>query len=460
MTDHRPDPGTHGTETPARPAIGPTQIRIAIAIALGVATIAGIGFAGSYTAVTAEAVAKGFGWFAHVLILGVDIGIAVFFALDLFLTWLRIPFPLLRPAAWLLTAATITFNAAVSWPDPIGVSMHAVIPVLFVIAVEAARHTIGRLADIEADRHIESPPLIRWLISPWPTYRIWRQMRLWHLRSYSDVIEQQKQLKVYRARLRADYGRQWRREAPAEKLLVFQLARFGTSVSDALAAPEVEAEVQRRAEVERRTEAQRRASAEAEAAREAEAKHRAEAEALRIREAEAEAALAEIARQQRLADTEAEDAIAAVEARRRKAFQEQQAAEAEAQLAREREALQLARDLERAEAEALRAARERARLEAETAKPKPSNAEAEPPRRPKPKPGPEAKPAAPLGGKRAQVEAEVQAVLDLILAEGYGAVGLERVKEHFGLKHGTAYDRLDKARNRYRSSDGRTGTDG
>ncbi len=50
---------------------------------------------------------------------------------------------MLRHTAWMLTIATIGFNAAAAWPDSIGTSMHAVIPVLFVVVVEAARHSIG-----------------------------------------------------------------------------------------------------------------------------------------------------------------------------------------------------------------------------------------------------------------------------------------------------------------------------
>ena len=51
---------------------------------------------------------------------------------------------MLRHTAWMLTIATIVFNAAAAWPDFIGTSRHAVIPVLFVVVVEAARHSIGR----------------------------------------------------------------------------------------------------------------------------------------------------------------------------------------------------------------------------------------------------------------------------------------------------------------------------
>ncbi|NED05728.1 DUF2637 domain-containing protein, partial [Streptomyces sp. SID6648] len=121
-------------------------------VTFGAVVIAGIGFAGSYNAVRKLAVTKGFGTFAYWFPIGIDAGIVVLLGLDLLLTWLRIPFPLLRQAAWLLTAATIAFNAAAAWPDPLGVGMHAVIPVLFVVAVEAARHAVGRIADITADK--------------------------------------------------------------------------------------------------------------------------------------------------------------------------------------------------------------------------------------------------------------------------------------------------------------------
>jgi ABC-type Fe3+ transport system permease subunit len=97
-------------------------------VVFGAVIIAAIGFAGSYTAVRELAEAKGFGTFSIVFPIGIDAGICVLLSLDLLLTWLRIPFPLLRQSAWLLTIATIAFNAATAWPDPLGVGMHAVSP--------------------------------------------------------------------------------------------------------------------------------------------------------------------------------------------------------------------------------------------------------------------------------------------------------------------------------------------
>ncbi|MGW0531006.1 DUF2637 domain-containing protein [Streptomyces sp. NPDC003032] len=207
------------------------RILIGVVVA-GAVVIAGIGFAGSYAAVRELAEQKGFGGFSVVFPIGIDAGICVLLALDLLLTWIRIPFPLLRQTAWLLTAATIAFNGAAAWPDPLGTGMHAVIPVLFVVAVEAARHAIGRIADITADKHMEGVRLTRWLLSPLPTFLLWRRMKLWELRSYDQVIKLEQERLVYQARLRSRFGRAWRRKAPVESLMPLRLARYGVPLAE------------------------------------------------------------------------------------------------------------------------------------------------------------------------------------------------------------------------------------
>ncbi|MDX3579223.1 DUF2637 domain-containing protein [Streptomyces sp. FL07-04A] len=200
-------------------------------VVTGAVIIAGIGFAGSYAAVRELALEKGFGNFSYVFPIGIDAGICVLLALDLLLTWIRIPFPLLRHTAWLLTAATIAFNGAAAWPDPLGTGMHAVIPILFVVSVEAARHAIGRIADITADKHMEGVRITRWLLSPVPTFLLWRRMKLWELRSYDQVIKLEQERLVYQARLRSRFGRAWRRKAPVESLMPLRLARYGVPLA-------------------------------------------------------------------------------------------------------------------------------------------------------------------------------------------------------------------------------------
>ncbi|MFD7444030.1 DUF2637 domain-containing protein [Streptomyces sp. NPDC059909] len=206
------------------------RILIGVVVA-GAVIIAAIGFAGSYAAVRELAEQKGFGDFSLVFPIGIDAGICVLLALDLLLTWIRIPFPLLRQTAWLLTAATIAFNGAAAWPDPLGVGMHAVIPVLFVVSVEAARHAVGRIADITADKHMEGVRLTRWLLSPVPTFRLWRRMKLWELRSYEQVIKLEQDRLIYQARLQARFGRAWRRKAPIEALMPLRLAKYGVPLA-------------------------------------------------------------------------------------------------------------------------------------------------------------------------------------------------------------------------------------
>ncbi|MGW6914104.1 DUF2637 domain-containing protein [Kitasatospora sp. NPDC054939] len=218
----------------ARPSLTKAHRGLLGVVAAGAVLISGIGFAGSYNAVRDLAVEKGFGTFSYAFPIGVDAGIVVLLALDLVLTWLRIPFPLLRQTAWLLTAATIAFNAAASWGDALGMGMHAVIPVLFVVVIEASRHAVGRIADITADRHMESVRLMRWVLSPVPTFRLWRRMKLWELRSYEEVVRLEQNRLVYRAQLRFRYGRGWRRSAPIQALLPLKLAKFGVPLDPAL----------------------------------------------------------------------------------------------------------------------------------------------------------------------------------------------------------------------------------
>ncbi|WP_432147935.1 DUF2637 domain-containing protein [Streptomyces sp. bgisy029] len=222
-----------------RPVLTTAQRRLVAAVAAGAVAIAAIGFVGSYAAVRDLADAKGFGSFATAFPLGIDVGIVVLLALDLLLAWLRMPYPLLRHTAWLLTTATIAFNGAAAWPDPLGTAMHAVIPVLFVVVVEAARNAVGRIADITAEKHMDSIRLSRWLLSPVPTFRLWRRMKLWELRSYEQVIHLEQQRLTYRARLQADHGRLWRWRAPVDARLQLRLARYGQPLpaTEAVAVP-------------------------------------------------------------------------------------------------------------------------------------------------------------------------------------------------------------------------------
>ena len=382
---NRPDGGPLAPTAPGNaPTLQPltrTQKILTGVVVGAVLVIATLGFIGSYTAVTHLAINKGFGEFAHAFPIAVDAGIIAFLALDLLLTWRRIAFPLLRYTAWGLTLATISFNAVVSWPDPVGTGMHGVIPVLFVIAVEAARHAVGRIAEITADKHLEGPNPSCWFLNPVGTFILWRRQRLWGIRTWQQVLDLEQERRIFKGKLRNQYGRTWRRTAAPDQLLILRLAtKDGLSITDAMALPEKEAAKQRAkqqqlANEQREAENKRRREQEAyereqkrldeEAAAKAEAERlenerkalalqqqKDEAERARIvADAQTRAQLAEISRAQQEADAEAE--------RRRKqeqleharavtAEQERAAAAAKRRLADEQAAAQAAADKEAA----------------------------------------------------------------------------------------------------------------
>ncbi|MER6678992.1 DUF2637 domain-containing protein, partial [Streptomyces sp. NPDC000983] len=89
-----------------------------------------------------------------------------------------------------------------------------------------------RIADITADKHMEGVRLTRWMLSPVPTFLLWRRMKLWELRSYEQVIKLEQERLVYQARLRSRFGRSWRRKAPVESLMPLRLARYGVPLAE------------------------------------------------------------------------------------------------------------------------------------------------------------------------------------------------------------------------------------
>ncbi|MGY5137559.1 DUF2637 domain-containing protein, partial [Streptomyces nigrescens] len=120
------------------------RILIGVVVA-GAVVIAGIGFAGSYAAVRELAVKKGFGDFAYFFPIGIDAGICVLLALDLLLTWIRMPFPPLRQAAWLLTVAAGALKAPGATPTR-GLGSPSRKPGGLGVAVVAAPPPRGRMA--------------------------------------------------------------------------------------------------------------------------------------------------------------------------------------------------------------------------------------------------------------------------------------------------------------------------
>ncbi|MFG2844201.1 DUF2637 domain-containing protein [Kitasatospora sp. NPDC048296] len=222
--------------------------------------VAGIGFAGSYSALRALAARNGFGVFSYVFPVGIDAGIVALQAIDLYLVARRAPMAALRWLALLLTGATIWFNAAAAGSGeitrhPLTAAMHAAMPVLYIAVTHAARHWIGRRAQILAGAvDLGAPTLRQWLYAPFRTFKLNRRMRL-VLIPFEELLRQDHELTVYAQQLADRYGADWKKskEGPkptAAELLPFRVADRGIGVAKALGIPAVEQikKIQREAE--------------------------------------------------------------------------------------------------------------------------------------------------------------------------------------------------------------------
>jgi hypothetical protein len=363
------------SQTQKRDRLAPRRDRFTAALpyvaAIFGTLVGGIGFATSYTTLADVALSWGFGedlarWFP----IGVDASILAFLALDLYLILRGIPWPVLRMAAHGMTGATIWFNASAQGEigaDPVRAASHGVMPVLFVIGVEAARRLFIQKAQLEAGTATDRIPLHRWILSPIATPRFYRRMRLHGITSYPEMIRRQQELTAYEQWLKRKYDGDLS-EASDDELLPMKMAAHGYTVAQALALPE-----QQEREAEQRAEEAERRRLEAETRREL-AQKKAEADRLEA-EGELEAVRARVEGQtaqaraharaqasaaERAAELEeqaletaliAEARAREAEAQRREALEREEAAAADARAA----------ETERAAAETRRAAAEASR---------------------------------------------------------------------------------------------------
>lgn len=330
--------------------------------------VGAIGFATSYHTLAKVALSWGFGedlsrWFP----IGVDASILAFLALDLWLILKGIPWPVLRMAAHGMTGATIWFNASAQGDiatDAVKAASHGVMPIIFVIGVEAARRLFIQKAQLEAGTVTDRIPLHRWILSPVATPRFYRRMRLYGVASYPEMIRRQQDLIAYEQWLKRKHNGDLSKASEDEKLPM-KMAAYGYTVAQALAMPdqqERQAETRMEEAERRRLDAETRqelARKQAEADR-LEAEGRLDAVRARVEGETGQArahARAQVSAAERAAELEEKALETAViaEARAREA-------EAERKEAQEREA-QAAADLQAAELE--RQAAEKRKLAAE-----------------------------------------------------------------------------------------------
>ncbi|MGV9277718.1 DUF2637 domain-containing protein [Streptomyces griseosporeus] len=216
----------------------------AVVVAVNALALAVIGFTGSYRSVRDLALGWGWGWFSYVFPVGIDVGIIGLIAADLFLCAIRTPAPILRWFAWVLTVATVVFNASSGWPpdgsagwmDYVEAAAHATMPGLVVVITEALRRAIARRARIADGRQFEPLGIARWVLAPLSTFGVWRRMRLWDVYTRAEALDLERDRLTLRDELREKYGRKWKQKARPVELRAMRDAGRGLPIPAQLIA--------------------------------------------------------------------------------------------------------------------------------------------------------------------------------------------------------------------------------
>ena len=204
---------------------------LAAAAAVLFTGLAGLAFTGMFATVKDE-MAPYFGGLAWIVPIGSDAGLSALVLVGLLLEWLEMPMPALAWLARVFIAASVWLNVAAAHGRAVGAVGHAVLPVLFVAFIEAARHAVRRRTGLASGTLRDRVPVTRWLLAPWPTFRLWRRMVLWQVTSYTAALAVEQDRRHAVAKLRAHYAGDWRQDAPDD--LVWML-RSGIRIGEACA---------------------------------------------------------------------------------------------------------------------------------------------------------------------------------------------------------------------------------
>jgi hypothetical protein len=165
-------------------------------------------------------------WFrdtAWAVPVAIDVAILVFSAADLLLSYWRMAKPSMRMIPWAFTAATTWLNWQAGGPVPIRIA-HAAMPALWVLFCEYARHVLAARVGLVTGGRMEKVRRSRWLLAPLSTARLRRRMILWEITSYRRALQLEAERRAEIARLEMEYGRRWRRDAPAPDRLALKLS--------------------------------------------------------------------------------------------------------------------------------------------------------------------------------------------------------------------------------------------
>jgi hypothetical protein len=221
------------TGPPARrqPPVGTTERNVWITVVIATALLGIAGFVNSFERVN-RAMAPYFDGLAWTVPLAVDLGILVFTALDLLLAYRDLRSVWLRYVPRALVAVTIYLNV-VGEPALEGRVAHAVLPGVWVIAVEVAGIAARQIFGLRTDRaRLDRVPRNMWLLAPRSTLRLRRRMILRQQTSLAAATDLDLAYELARADLRDQWGWcgfGWRLRAPRRTKLLLRRGAITTT---------------------------------------------------------------------------------------------------------------------------------------------------------------------------------------------------------------------------------------
>lgn len=193
-------------------------------VAAAVAALAVLGFVVSFDT-QVKAVEPFFGKYAPLVPLAIDLGIVVFAALNLVLARLNLSILWLRAVPWVLTAMSLYINLS-AHHELVARVAHVALPGMWIVASEVGTHILRIRAGLEAGTRTESLGIVRWFLAPVSTFRLWRHMRLWGVRTAAGAREVESTRLEAKAALRFRYGLAWRFAAPVQLRTAYGLRRL------------------------------------------------------------------------------------------------------------------------------------------------------------------------------------------------------------------------------------------
>jgi hypothetical protein len=209
-----PDPG------PTTGPLGGGWVAVIVAVGVMAALVALGGMVLSFRAVSGEMVpAFGARW-AWLVPIVVDLTVFVFSGVDLVLARLDMSHPLARVTVYSATFGTVYLNYSAGATMP-GRIAHVLMPSIWVVFIELMRHVVRRRVNLATASQRQPIPVTRWLVSPWPTLKLWRRMVLWRVNSYPTALTMERTRLGALAAARQIHGRAWRyRISPLVRLQI------------------------------------------------------------------------------------------------------------------------------------------------------------------------------------------------------------------------------------------------